>query len=78
MSKGVFTHPVYACSFCIAVYFPSNYINSFMSMETYIITLKTQCNAETACVNGMWQRPFTHSAFILNSASAWIKITSRT
>ena len=31
---------------------------SHMSMETNISNFKTQCNAENACVNWMWQRGF--------------------
>ena len=30
-------------------------VGSFMSMETNMVTLKSQRNAENACVNGMWQ-----------------------
>ena len=59
--KGVFTHPVYACVFRIALHFSSTYVGSFISMERNIITLKTQYNAENAFVNGMWQLSFTLS-----------------
>ena len=57
--KGAFTHTVYACVFRNAVRFPSTDVGSFMSMETNIITSKTQRNAENACVNGMWQLGFS-------------------
>ena len=41
--------------FRIALRFESTYVGSFMSMETNGITMKTQRNAENACVNGLWQ-----------------------
>ena len=37
--------------FRIALRFESTYVGSFMSMETNVITMKMQRNAENACVN---------------------------
>ena len=51
--------------------FPSTYVGSFMSMETNIITSKTQRNAENARVNGMWQLGFSKRPFTCLSFFPW-------
>ena len=53
----------YACVFSIAFPFPSTYVGSFVSTDRNIITLKTQRNAENACVNGMWQLGYKGNKF---------------
>ena len=41
------------CVFIIVLHFESTYYDSFTSMETNLITKKTQRNADIACVIGL-------------------------
>ena len=61
-SKDELPHPVSACVYRITVRFQSTRFDA----NCNVITRKTQCNAENACVNGMWQR-----AFVLSDLMKW-------
>ena len=61
ISKGAFTHPVYACVYRNALRFFITYLGLLMSVEKKVITLKMQCNAENACGNRMWQLAFINN-----------------
>ena len=55
VTKGVFTLPVYACVYRIALHFFITYLGLLISMAKKVITSKTHRNAENACRNRMWQ-----------------------
>ena len=41
-------------------------------ISTKVITKKTQCNAENACVNGMWQHGFKETNEILSDHEKYL------